>query len=276
MASCRWPAWPSSASVTRSGRASDNVEVKGPLRVTGVSDTPSRRKVCICQPTTAAEELPCARQILANVAGQAFRRPPTDDDLAGALMFYRDGQAHGGFDNGIQKGVMAILASPKFLYRAQSPSPEARRQTDSHRRCRPGVAAVVLPVERAAGSGTSRSGRAGTSARARSARAPGAPHAGRPPRPLAGHQLCLPMAERSRPGSGRTRSNHFSAVHRATWSLHSRLSSSCSSTAFLSADRSVLDLLTSDYTFLNERLALHYGIKGVRGGEFRKVTELPS
>ena len=139
----------------------DNVEIRGPLRVTGVSDTPSRRKIFICHPTTAAEELPCARQILANVAGQAFRRPPTDDDLSGALKFYRDGQAHGGFDTGIQKGMMAILASPKFLYRAQSPSPEATGQTDSHRRCRAGVAPVVLPVERSAGSSTSGSGGAG-------------------------------------------------------------------------------------------------------------------
>ena len=97
------------------------VQVKGPLNTSGVINTDSRRKVMICEPTAPADELDCARQIFANMAKQAFRRPITDDDLADAMRFYSVGREQGSFDAGIKNGMMAILVSPKFLYRTEVP-----------------------------------------------------------------------------------------------------------------------------------------------------------
>ena len=95
-----------------------NVEIKGPLshdrrqrhaRAAASCWSASRR--------TPREETPCARQILGTLAKRAYRRPVTDADLAGPMAFYEEGRKQGTFDDGIQKGVMAMLASPKFLYR---------------------------------------------------------------------------------------------------------------------------------------------------------------
>jgi hypothetical protein len=98
-----------------------NVEIKGPLRATGLSDTPSRHRLFVCRPDNTAQERLCAERILARFAKQAFRRPVAASDIAGALAFYDAGRRQGSFDDGIQKGVMAILASPRFLYRFHSP-----------------------------------------------------------------------------------------------------------------------------------------------------------
>ncbi|MES2604999.1 MAG: DUF1592 domain-containing protein, partial [Pseudomonadota bacterium] len=99
----------------------DNVTVSGPYNPVGVSDTVTRDRILVCKPTQPSEELDCARRILGNIAQQAFRRPITDADLVGAMQFYSAGREIGTFDDGIQKGLMAILASPKFLYRAHTP-----------------------------------------------------------------------------------------------------------------------------------------------------------
>src|SRR5690606_18508780 len=82
--------------------------------------TPSRKRIFGCYPETAAEELPCAKQILTELARRAFRRPVTDADLEPLLAFYRAGRKAGGFETGIQQGLMAILSSTKFLYRVES------------------------------------------------------------------------------------------------------------------------------------------------------------
>jgi hypothetical protein len=94
------------------------VEVVGPGKVTGVSETPSRRKVFVCTPASPTEEGPCAKRIIGVFARRAFRRPVSEAELATPLKFYEAGRKKG-FDAGIQQAVMAILASPKFLYRAE-------------------------------------------------------------------------------------------------------------------------------------------------------------
>jgi mono/diheme cytochrome c family protein len=95
------------------------LDITGPFNPTGISDTPSRSKIFLCRPATAAEEAPCARRIVAQLATEAFRRPVNDDDLRAPLAFYAEGRRLGDFDTGIQNAVMAILSSPKFLYRLQ-------------------------------------------------------------------------------------------------------------------------------------------------------------
>src|SRR5690606_2550169 len=92
---------------------------------TGHINTASRQKVMICEPAAVEQELDCARQIFANLAKKAYRRPITDADLEAPLAFFHTGREQGGFDNGIKNGMMAILTSPKFLFRAESPEPGA-------------------------------------------------------------------------------------------------------------------------------------------------------
>ncbi len=95
------------------------LEVVGPTKATGLADTPSRKKIFVCRPANEAEETPCAKQIVSNLARQAFRRPVTDGDIAGPMRFYDAGRKANGFEGGIQQAVMALLASPKFLYRVE-------------------------------------------------------------------------------------------------------------------------------------------------------------
>ncbi len=103
----------------------ERLEIDGPIDPTGVGDTPSREKIFVCRPSSEAEEQPCAREILAKVARTAFRRPVTDEDLKTPLEFFATGKLAGGFDNGIRNALMIILASPEFLYRVDAP-PEDR------------------------------------------------------------------------------------------------------------------------------------------------------
>ena len=96
------------------------VEVVGPAKPTGISATPSRARIFICHPQTESEEYPCARQIVANLARHAYRRPVSDVDVAAPMRFYQAGREKHGFEGGIQEALMAILASPKFLYRVEA------------------------------------------------------------------------------------------------------------------------------------------------------------
>jgi cytochrome c5 len=94
-------------------------EIKGPFDVTGISPTPSRERIFICQPKNEADEQPCAHEILSRLAERAFRRPVTDADLAPLLQFYAAGRKSADFDEGIRRALTALLASPNFLYRVE-------------------------------------------------------------------------------------------------------------------------------------------------------------
>ena len=100
------------------------MEILGPYDAAGISGTTkSREHIFICHPSTVEEETPCATKILSNLARQAFRRPVSRDDLAPLMKFYAEGRDEGGFETGVQRGLMAILASTKFLYRAAPAAP---------------------------------------------------------------------------------------------------------------------------------------------------------
>lgn len=95
------------------------VSIAGPYRAVATADSPSRRKVFVCTPKDRNEEEPCAKNILGTLARRAYRRPVTDDDLRILLSFYREGRAGGTFDAGIQRGIERILAAPSFLFRIE-------------------------------------------------------------------------------------------------------------------------------------------------------------
>jgi Protein of unknown function (DUF1592)/Protein of unknown function (DUF1588)/Protein of unknown function (DUF1585)/Protein of unknown function (DUF1595) len=99
----------------------DSLLIGGPYEATVAHDTPSRRRIFICRPAARAGEEPCARRILSTVARRAYRRPPTEAELLTVLDFYRSGRADGDFDLGIERGLRRILSSPAFLFRIERP-----------------------------------------------------------------------------------------------------------------------------------------------------------
>ena len=99
------------------------LQITGPYNPSGIGETASRQKIFICYPSTASEELPCARRIVAKLAREAYRRPVTDADLAAPLRFFAVGREGKTFDAGIENAIVAILCSPKFLFRSEFDSP---------------------------------------------------------------------------------------------------------------------------------------------------------
>jgi len=93
------------------------LQITGPHKVSGLSDTPSRRRIFTCRPLAGSDELPCAKRIVSAIARQAYRRPVTDADLEGLLSFYQSGRNQGDFESGIRTAVQAIISSPEFVFR---------------------------------------------------------------------------------------------------------------------------------------------------------------
>ncbi|MBX5460053.1 MAG: DUF1592 domain-containing protein [Steroidobacteraceae bacterium] len=248
-----------------------NVEIKGPFNPKGVSETPSRRKIFVCYPASAAEEQPCAEQILSSIARKAFRRPVTSADLEGAMAFYREGHAQGGFETGIQKGIMAILVSPKFLYRSHHPPADAR----------PGQVFRISDIDLASrlsfflwsrppddelirlGNENRLHEPAVLEAQVRRMLAD--PRARSLVTNFAFQWLNVQGLRLVDPDPNLFPQYSADLIDAFEKELELFIAS------VFESDRSVVDLLTANHTFVNERLALHYGIKSVRGGRFQRV-----
>lgn len=260
------------------GEGQDNIPVVvsfkslGPFEPGGKPQVPSREKIFSCYPDSASEESACARQILSTLARQAFRRPVTNADLEPLLGFYESGHAEGGFETGIQKGIMAMLASTKFLYRAE-PLPDDAA---------PGQAFPVSDIELASRLSFflwSRSPDDELLSLAEQGRL-------REPEVLRAQVQRMLADDRARTMSNNFASQwlkiddieaidpdprlfpEFDADLRA--SMREELLLFVDS--ILRADRSVVDLLTAEHSFIDERLARHYNIDSVRGSQFRRVT----
>ncbi len=131
--------------------------VTGPMKVEGVSDTPSRRKIFACRPAAGADEIPCAKQIIAALARQAYRRPVTDNDLEALLSFYQSGRNEGDFETGIRTAIQAMLANPEFVFRFERvPAGVAPGRNYPHQRSGTGLAPLVFLVEQRARRATDR------------------------------------------------------------------------------------------------------------------------
>jgi hypothetical protein len=249
-----------------------NVEIKGPLVKTGLSDTASRRKLFVCYPQKPADEAPCAKQVLSTLARHAFRRPVDDGDVAGALAFYNDTRKTGGtFDEGIQKGVMAVLSSPNFLFRAHRP-PAGARPGDVYRISDLDLASRLSfflwsgpPDDQLIDVAAAGKLKDPQVLEREVRRMLADPRSETMVRQFTSRWLNVDGLDLVNtdvllfPGYTDDLIPYFKEeLYEFVWSV-------------LGADRNVIDLLTADWTFLNERLAIHYGIPGVRGGQFRKV-----
>jgi hypothetical protein len=254
--------------------------ISGPFNVTGVGDTESRRRVFICRPSSQQEETPCARRILAHLAEQAFRRPVTDEDLKAPMAFYQAGRNSGDFDAGIESGLTAILSSTKFLYRAETlPSATARAQGG-------GLVSTssVVPVDNTALASRlsflmwsegpdqelidlAASGRLNDPAvlNQQVHRMLADPRSQSLVTNFAFQWLNVNKVDTIQPTPELY--PDFDQNLRTAFKEEMRLFLN----GILRANRSVLDLLSSDETFVNERLALQYGIPNIRGDQFRPV-----
>jgi len=244
------------------------VEVEGPFNPHGLSMNSSRARIFVCQPKSAAEERPCAEQIARHMATEAFRRPATDADLKVLMPFYDSGRTDaGGFDSGITELVTAILSSPDFLYRtipAASPANGSRQLTDLELASRlsflmwnTGPDQQLIDLASAKRLSDPAVMDAQVARMLKDPRASGLVDG------FAESWLNLDDLAKVQP------------TDRA-WNDSMRVNFETEIRLFLSSvlleDRSVTDLLNADWTFVNEDLARQYGIRGVHGSQFRRVT----
>jgi mono/diheme cytochrome c family protein len=247
------------------------LEINGPFDPTGVSDTPSRRRIFSCRPSSADDEAACAREIVTRLTRQAFRRPVSDEDLAAPLAFFESGRAAGGFEAGVQNALMIVLASPEFLYRFTAP-PEDSAPGSIYAVDQYGLASRLsfflwssVPDQELldlASRGELDDPRvieaqvqrmlADTRARALVTNFAQQWLDIRGVRGIVPDPVLFPEFN---PDLGEAFAEELSLFIGSV----------------LLEDRSVLELLSAPHTYLNERLALHYGVPGVRGDNFRRV-----
>ncbi len=255
----------------RTPRLLGGVEVKGPFGPTHLSETASRKKIFICYPHTAAQEGPCAERITEHLARLAFRRPVTEADLASLMPFYDYGAKQGGFDEGIEQMVAAVLASPAFLYRAILPSLDAH-DGKLHALSNLELASRLSfflwsqgPDDELLSLATAGKLTQPKVLDAQALRMLADPRAEALVDDFAFHWLDLDKIDSVVPDPKLF--PDYSPQLRDEFTEEARL---FIGSIFL-GDQSVLGLLDANYTFLNEQLARHYGIDSVFGSQFRKV-----
>ena len=246
-------------------------EITGPFNVTGVSDTPTRRKVFTCRPLDPGDEMPCATEIVSQLARKAYRRPVNDEDLEGLMTFYELGRDEGDFEAGIRMALQALLTSPEFLFKLEPPPPTAT----------PGQSYSISDLAMAARLsyflwGAPPDDELITTANRENLKDPvvleqqmrrmlAAPRAEWLSTKFAGQWLLLPDLLNFRPDPSYYPQFDYNLAQSMLREVELFFDS------IMREDRNVLDLITANYTFVDERLALHYGISGVRGDQFRRV-----
>ena len=256
----------------RMPRLVDGVEVVGPFHPQGISKTPSRSLIFVCDPV-AKEEPSCARQITENLARRAFRRPVTSEDTDRLMPFYTAGRENGGsFDQGVEQVVAAVLASPDFLYRGIRGSKGSVPGTEfaltdlelasrlSFFLWNTGPDRELLTL--ASGGGLNKPGAMEKQVR----RMLADPKASSLVTSFAMKWLNLTTLDQVVPDP-KLFPNFNDQLRRDFYNEAEAFLGS-----ILLEDRPVVDLLSANHTFLNERLARHYGISGVLGSQLRRVT----
>ncbi|HET9130809.1 MAG TPA: DUF1592 domain-containing protein, partial [Terriglobia bacterium] len=255
------------AGTNRITNLSNGIEVVGPYNPTGVTRTPSRDLIFVCDPKTTGD-VACARKITETLTRRAFRRPVTTADVDRLMPFYELGRENNGtFDFGIEQVVMGVLASPEFLYRSIHAAGTELPLTDLELASRlsyflwnTGPDDQLLTL--AAANGLTKPGALDKQV----TRMLADPKASSLVSSFAAKWLNIADLDAVKPDPKLF--PEFNEALRRDFSSEVRQFLS----SILLDDRSVVDLLTADYTFLNERLARHYGISGVYGSQFRKVA----
>ena len=255
-----------------SNPAVDSIEIEGPLSVDGPGDTPSRRRIFSCLPANPDEEPACAQQILSSLARRAYRRPVSESDVQELVEFYNQGRLDGGFEVGIQFALERVLVSPDFLFRIEQDPADAQ----------PGAMYAISDIELASRMSfflwsSPPDDELLILAERGALREPGMleqqvqrmmadPHADAFIKNFVGQWLYLRNLEDFYPDPAafpEFDENLRTALQRETELFIDDQ---------IRSDASLLELLSADYTFVNERLARHYDIPGVYGSRYRKVT----
>src|SRR5262249_27313748 len=248
------------------------IRIEGPVNATQAKQSPSRDRIFVCRPAAAADDATCARKVVTTLATRAFRHPATNADVQSLMEFYQDGRKQGDFDRGIEMALARILADPKFIYRIEA-EPPGLKTGQSYRLSDIDLASRLsfflwssIPDEElltAASQGRLKDpsvlerqvrrmlkdprddalaeNLAGQWLNLRGMQAAG-------PLPLVYPDFDDPLRQ---------------AMRREVELLFDTI---------VREDRNVIDLLTADFSFVNERLAKHYGIPNVYGSQFRRVT----
>ena len=247
------------------------VIIRGPYNATRPKDTVSRRRILTCQPANQSEDIPCAKKIIGSLATQAYRRPVNDSDIENLLSLYQKGRNKGSFEDGIELTLQYILADPEFIFRSEAEakngkSDEPYRISDLELASRLAFFLWSAPPDSEL------------------------------IRVASQNKLHEPkvLEQQTRRMLADSRSHELIKNFAGQWLQLRNLASTAPTTqlfpdfddnlrqafrtetvmffeSILREDRSVVDLLNGDYTFVNERLARHYGIPGVYGSQFRRV-----
>ena len=248
------------------------VVITGPYNPTGLGDTPSRRRVFVCHPAAAADEAPCARQIVSTLVRRAFRRAPTDADLDSMLTFYRqERERTDNFEAGIEMALRRILADPDFIFRFE-PAPAGAKPGSPYRISDTELASRLsfflwstIPDDELLKLGIDGKLHEPAVLEKQARRMLADPKARALVTNFANQWLYLRDLKNANPDVTvfpDFDDNLRQGFQRETEMLFESV---------MREDRSVLDLLDANYTFVNERLARHYGITNVYGPDFRRV-----
>ncbi len=253
--------------------AVDRVSITGPLKSTGPGDTASRKLIFTCRPHSQAEEIPCAKKVIGTLARKAFRRPTNDNDLETLLSFYQKGRNEGGtFDSGIEAAIQLILASPEFLFRFE-PDPAALAPGAVYRVSDLELASRLsfflwssIPDEQLLNLATLGKLHEPAVLEAQVKRMLADPKSKALVDNFADQWLYLRNLKNINPD--------FETFPDFDDNLRQAMKQETD--LFLDniirEDRSIMDLIDANYTFINERLARHYGIPNIYGSDFRRVT----
>jgi hypothetical protein len=249
-----------------------SVSIAGPYNVRGSGDTPSRQKIFVCRPARRDDEEACATRIVTNLARRAYRRPIRSDEITELLAPYNVARDEGGFEQGIRMALQRILVSPNFLFRVES-DPANAASGSAYRINDVELASRLsfflwssIPDDELLSLAEGGKLTDPNLLQQQVKRMLADPRANTLVTNFVGQWLYLRNMETILPDPAAFPDfdeNLRTALEKETELFFESM---------VREDRSVLDLLRADYTFLNERLARHYGIPGIRGSEFRRVT----
>jgi len=252
------------------------ISVVGPFDIKGSGDTASRRKIFICRPSASLSETACANTILTNLARHAYRRPVSQADVAPLMKIYAEGRKGADFDHGVEAGLEAVLVSPSFLFMRES-DPAKSAPGDVHRISDLELATRLsfflwssVPDDKLLNAAQSNQLHKPAVLKAQVARMLADPKSKALTQNFAGQWLYLRRLEYQKPD------------RRAFPDFDIRLRNAMQTETEMFFDgvvrdnRSALDFLDANYTYVNQRLAEHYGIPGVYGTTFRKVELDPA
>ena len=251
----------------------DHVQITGPLNATGPGDTPSRRRIFVCTPANAADEVPCAKKILGTLARRAYRRPVTDADMETLLSFYQAGKNQGNFQSGIENALRLILASPKFLFRSEPDPAHVAGGSIYHVRDLDLASRLAfflwssIPDDELLNVAAQGKLKDPAVLDREVRRMLADPKAEALVNNFAEQWLFLRNVQSLSPDENTF--PNFDDNLRQSFRRETELFFD----SIVKEDRDVMDLLTANYTFVNERLAKHYGIPNVYGSQFRRVIQ---